>query len=240
MKPKQGVAMKKTKWAAYGFLMLAVTCSYTVLAQVQNPNPADQTAVTKDGRTVILKSDGTWINAPSPNAKGTLSIEAGVVFQSRDVKPLARTGFVLIDADLEVILKAANLTPIALLQTDWAELNRRLGIRTPVPPALTQKPPPSSLVVSLKLAMSFAGNERCPDCKPFLDRAVAGMTPHIVGRVNTDFAGKATFDPIPEGTYFVVGVADLPRYQTLIWNVQVQLKPGSSVLLLDANNATSR
>src|SRR5437764_14620029 len=61
-----------------------------------------QTAVTRDGRTVILKNDGTWeYQQKVPNAivptvskqKGTLSIEAGLVFQSGDVKPVARTTF---------------------------------------------------------------------------------------------------------------------------------------------------
>jgi hypothetical protein len=91
------------------------------------PRPAEpittQTTTTKEGRTVVLKSDGTWEyakdNEPAPATKpptggrknATLSFEAGLVYQSGDVKPVARTTFYLLDDNLGKILKAAGLQP---------------------------------------------------------------------------------------------------------------------------------
>jgi hypothetical protein len=50
--------------------------------------------------------------SPSPTpATGALSIEAGLVFESGDVKPVARTQFYLLDEDLRVILKPFGETP---------------------------------------------------------------------------------------------------------------------------------
>src|SRR5438552_1880647 len=70
-----------------------------------------QTATTKEGRTVILKSDGTWeyekdnvptstTKTPSVRKDATLSFEAGLVYKSGDVKPVARTTFYLLDNEL--------------------------------------------------------------------------------------------------------------------------------------------
>jgi len=44
-------------------------------------------------------------------ARGTLSVEAGLIFKSGDVKPVARVEFHLLDADLKDILSGANLKP---------------------------------------------------------------------------------------------------------------------------------
>ena len=82
-----------------------------------------QTTTTKDGRTVILKSDGTWEYAKEPEEasattvarpgrnNSTLSLEAGLVFKSGDVKPVARVTFYLLDDDRAKILEGAGLQP---------------------------------------------------------------------------------------------------------------------------------
>jgi hypothetical protein len=78
-------------------------------------------ATTKDGRKVILMSDGTWKygNSPanegvdnSPNkADATLSLETGIIYQSGEVIPVARTTFYLLDDDVLRIAKNAGIQP---------------------------------------------------------------------------------------------------------------------------------
>jgi len=44
-------------------------------------------------------------------SQATLSIEAGLIYESGDVKPVARTTFYLLDEDLRIILKPFGETP---------------------------------------------------------------------------------------------------------------------------------
>jgi hypothetical protein len=51
------------------------------------------TAKTEDGRTVLLKDDGTYeiLPAPAVSAKVSLDIETGLVFTDGSVVPVSRT-----------------------------------------------------------------------------------------------------------------------------------------------------
>lgn len=75
-------------------LLLAIFCQALALAQ---STTVEQVATTKDGRKVILKSDGTWRYVDHPtgekSATANLSFDTGVVFKSGDVKPIARATF---------------------------------------------------------------------------------------------------------------------------------------------------
>jgi len=59
---------------------------------------AQQTAMTPDGKKVLLKSDGTWKYAEGKEGV-TLRIEAGLVYQNGKALPAARTPFALLDSD---------------------------------------------------------------------------------------------------------------------------------------------
>lgn len=182
-----------------------------------------QTAVTQDGRRVILKSDGTWeyVNG-TPNAKaqainkqkGSLSIEAGLVFQSGDVKPVARTTFYLLDADLAQILREAGITP-------------------PDKPSNNSEATDNDFIVSFAFANRYATLEKY---QAFLLAATAAIKPHIIQSITTDFTGKAVFESVPEGAYYLVGVAT-PAKAIVAWNLKVTVKAGQTSITLDQNNA---
>lgn len=55
-------------------------------------------ATTEEGRKVILNADGTWKYAAALSGV-TLKIEAGLIYKSGDVKPVARKTFILLAAD---------------------------------------------------------------------------------------------------------------------------------------------
>jgi len=191
-----------------------------------------QTATTKDGRTVLLKSDGTWeytddpvtpppaptspesITAANvPSRAGELSFEAALVFRSGDVKPMARTVFYLLDDDLAKILRSAGL-----------KTSQRYG---------TMQDTNQNLLFTFGSASKYPSLE---DHAQFYSAATEALKPHIKQSVTTDFSGKATFQNVPVGTYFLMGFGLTPR-GFVLWNITVEIKSGSSSITLDQNNA---
>jgi len=195
--------------------------------QQQQPTTT-QTAVTRDGRTVILRSDGTWeytndppppspstSNAPAATRQNsTLSLQAGLVFRSGDVKPIARTTFYLLDDDLAKILREAGVQPPARSSSSGDDPDRQL-------------------VFSFGLLSRYATSA---EEQQFSRAAMDALRPHILQTVTTDFNGSVTFAPVAAGTYYVMGLAQTPR-GFAIWNLRVELQGGQSSVTLDQNNA---
>lgn len=79
------------------------------------------TAKTEDGRTVLLKDDGTYEILPAPAipttppapAKASLDIETGLVFTDGSVVPVARTTFYVLNKSATELADAAGLQPRA-------------------------------------------------------------------------------------------------------------------------------
>ena len=222
--------------APIAMLLLVNAASFS--AQTRNRNRAPvtrpsqpvttQTAVTKDGRTVLLKSDGTWeytSDPPNPveskpkvstsaRRNSNLSIEAGLVFRSGDIKPVARTTFYLLDAHPGNILKEAGVKP--------SDTGSGMDLEDP-----------DKLAFSLGLAMRYA---ELPSERPFVSAAMEALKPHIIQTVTTDFGGKAQFSSVPAGSYYLFGVAQTPQGMAL-WNMKVDLNAGQNAVTLDQNNA---
>jgi hypothetical protein len=166
---------------------------------------------------------------PSPRAEkpaeakrveqSSLSIEAGLIYKSGDVKPVARTTFYLLDKGLGEILSEAGLKA-----SDSTRLN--------LPPDMASNSP-ENLCFMWKLAASSTYDEKS---KSFMQRAEEAMKPHLIQTVMTDFSGKAQFAPVTPGTYFVVGHYK-PDRDSAAWSVKVELKSGQNSVTLDNNNA---
>jgi hypothetical protein len=62
------------------------------------------------------------------------------------------------------------------------------------------------------------------------------LQPHIVQRIVTGFDGKAKFEPIAIGNYYLMGVYVRERGY-VIWNLKVELKSQPQNIILDQNNA---
>jgi hypothetical protein len=177
-------------------------------------------ATTDDGKRVELQSDGTWkyssqpAPTPTPDARPTgpitsiLSLEAGLVFQSGDIKPVARTEFHLLDESLTKILRDAGVQP-------------RPGDRDTSD---------RGIVFSYGLARKFGGDQNLPV------GVQEAVTKHIVATTTTGFDGKAKFNAVPQGTYYVFAMASTPK-GFVIWNVKVELSSAEAAVTLDQNNA---
>lgn len=69
-------------------------------------------------RTNAQKRKVSTTKKTAVSAKGSLSVEAGLIFNSGDVKPVARVQFYLLDMDLKDILSQAEVKPDDKLDLD--------------------------------------------------------------------------------------------------------------------------
>jgi steroid delta-isomerase-like uncharacterized protein len=140
---------------------------------------------------------------------GSLEIEAGLMFQSGDIKPVAPTTFYLLDGNLTKVLRTAGYKP-----ADGKTDDR-------------------SLLGEFHLAFAFPAFYTEGDKRAAL---IAAITPHVIKKAETDFKGKAVFKSVPSGTYYIVGVGHVAN-STAIWNLKVIVSGGISSISLDQNNA---
>jgi hypothetical protein len=120
-----------------------------------------------------------------PTLATTLSIEAAVIYESGDVKPVARTQFILLDEDLNTILKPF---PRFWKQTDSLLLFL------------------SSLELE-ELELSLYGDTRpgTTEVRAEIEQVQKAIAALTVATVTTDFGGKATFEGLAPGRRFIYG-----------------------------------
>lgn len=186
-------------------LLLLLLLSFSAFAQ-------SISATTADGKKVVLNGDGTWKFADSLPTSASLAIEAALIYQNGDVKPIANTDFLLLDADLGEILTKANLTPpgnLSLITSD-ASLQRIIGFA--------------------KAALN------APDHEAFFSDAQRAIRPHVVKTFTTGFDGKATVDGLPSKTLYLVGVARAANGWA-VWNLKVAVTGGVNKIQISQSNA---
>ncbi len=154
---------------------------------------------------------------PEQPTASVLSIEAGIVYRSGDVKAVARTLFYLLDDDLGKILKDA-------------------GVKFPIVRGANNKPPEALTASDFAGMFGVYAKYGDHDGETFYADSLAALKLHIVKTVTTDFTGKATLDPVAPGTYYLMAVASTPQSYAM-WNMRLELKPGPFAVSLDQNNA---
>ena len=60
------------------------------------------------------------------------------------------------------------------------------------------------------------------------------LTPYIVTTVTTDFEGNATFEAVPEGTYYIYAITET-RGGNAVWSYKVSTQENKTVLLDNKN-----
>lgn len=190
-----GKRMKFTLWL-FAVMCLVLGVSLTTHVQAQ----------TKKGSRAGKQSAKTSTVA---DKSSIVSIETGVVLESGDVKPVARTQFYLLDDSLENILSDAGLER---LQSS------------------------SSLVQTL--AASYYGSRKRGMSDPSITKADEAIKPHIKATVTTDFNGKGQFPSLKPGTYYLMGVGKFAQ-SIVIWDLKADLKAGQNAITLDQENAAT-
>lgn len=206
--------MKSIKFAVVAMTIL-LGMSLTITAQAETKqSAANQTVTTDDGRKVILKSSGTWLYADKKsNAKGgaTLSFETGLVLKSGDVKPVSRTTFYLLDNSFAKILFDAGIK-----KGDGKEFEN-----------------PGSIYSSFVVDYEYSGASE--SSTKFVKEAMQLIKPHVAQEVTTGFDGKATFKPVPVGTYYLMGHSKVSG-NYVMWDTKVDISSGKNFITLDQNN----
>lgn len=163
---------------------------------------------------------------------GSLEIEAANLFKSGDVKPVARTKFLLLTKDFESILQESTFLSQMSEFAEKKNLKNELEI-------IRQKP--NGNIRLFAMAYKYQENlEHSTEGIAYSAIAVVqglnAAQQYVSAEVTTDFQGKARFENIKPGTYYVFGY-NLTGSEVAIWNLKTEVKNGNSKLILDSKNA---
>lgn len=191
-----------------------------------------QTATTEDGKAVVLSSDGTWkyasestraadattVKTKTPavasNKKGNIDLEAGLVFNSGDVKPVGRVTFYLFREDGKKVLLTQEHFDA------YSQDTARFGL------------PNSFDKWSLYEAVLYMDGRVAPT---FALAAKKAIDTAAINQATTGFDGKASFSDVPVGDYFLFGYYSFGK-QTTYWNIPLSVKQGTNKIVLDNDN----
>lgn len=176
-------------------------------------------AKTYDGKTVVLKSDGTWrykdatgAGQPTTASGAKIEVEVAVVVRTGEVRPIARTPFYLLTKSLNTILSQPDL--VAAFRE-----GRQIG-----------KTEDEFFYQRAALA-GYVSRPR------FTQLALSEIAKATSAKGTTDFSGKLEFTDVPDGQYFLTGWNPFGSVG-VYWSFPVQVRDGKNLkVTLDQNNA---
>ena len=180
-------------------------------------------AVTKDGKAVVLRSDGTWrFSASTPitqtKASSTINIEAAIIYRADDVVPVAQTKFYLLPDSVGTILKAPLLTEI--LVSDSVKQSTYL-------PDEFRAGKLSSYISALRYETIYPN---------FVLAAYSAISKNAKFETTSDLTGKASFSNVPQGRYYLFVISQTKKGFT-VWDLEVNVNAEVMNVILDKNNA---
>jgi hypothetical protein len=157
------------------------------------------------------------------NTKSTLMMEAKIIYNMGGAQSVARQKFYLLNAD-PFAPNGAKFQE----KYDAAKTNEEKVVLTLA----------STLLFSLQKFASDkqikAGEEKV--LLGIVDKTKIIWGDYLVKEVITDFDGKASFDDVPPGKYWIFSQSET-RAAFALWNLPIELKSGENKILLDQNNA---
>jgi hypothetical protein len=217
-------------------ILILVVCFVTntfllACSDVPKQSATNSNAIT-DSNAVISKT------LESKNGKGIVSIEAAVVSESGDVKPVARTNFFLLDTSFENILKESNFKsnlPKELVD-HMSKSGQEIGEKT-------------SLVSMFAIIF---GQSKYKDGDNQQQRALRDGYVKAISQViktaeshstyvgKTDFQGKAQILDVEPGRYYLFGFPTTGEKTPPIWNIGIEVSSGQNSIVLDQDNSTRK
>jgi hypothetical protein len=191
------------------------------------------TALSSCSSTKVPNSESTT----PPNT--SLSLEAQIIYTLGGPQPVARGTFHLLDSDLLNVelpqpgkvksveeftnnLSSPQQLKLLIMTAQFnkriKEFSRQRDIDTPDTP--TDK---KGTVAGIGLLI-----ERMKS-----DKETAS---HFIQSATTDFQGRATFENLKVGDYWIIGFTET-RGDFAFWNHKITIRPGDNKVLLDQNNA---
>ena len=219
-------------------LLVVIPCALLAAA----PLPSDNCAAVQNAQERLScydsaakqpKSESNQVNVEHDKAAiradRNVSVEAGLVYRSGDVKPVARTDFYLLDDSL-------------------VEIFRNAGLRVPLNidesgPHFQEHIYPRAIVMSFgkihsQIDQFTADSAQARKMAAFHSQAIAAIAPHIIQKGTTGFSGRMKFASVKPGTYYLMGVYKTAR-GAAIWNLKTDVKDIETTVVLDQNNAAS-
>jgi hypothetical protein len=204
-------------------ICLFATSSYVIGQRRPAPKVTEIEATTAEGKTVILRSDGTWRYAESANRstlgttakKATLEIETGIIYRTGEVMPVARTTFYVLDDNAITIAKAAGIQPRSETLSIFKDIDK-------------------ALVSDISTSLAGQYQNLYAD---FGATFLKAIEPHIIAKFMTDFSGKASVPNLEAKQYYLFG-AGATRRSSALWNLPIDLSKETHIVL-DQNNAAT-
>jgi hypothetical protein len=154
---------------------------------------------------------------PAPVKTGKIELEAGLIFNNGDVKPVGRATFYVLKENPEkIVLTQEHLD---MYNQDLSSL----GFGSEKQSLDKWSMYGAVLYMDGRLTPTYA-----VAVKNALDKA-------SVASSSTGFDGKATLEDIPVGDYYLFGYYKIGK-ETTYWNVPVSVKAGTNKVILDNNN----
>ncbi len=208
----------------FAMIVLLLSCD-----TAPNQNLSNSNAVTNKAPE---PKNGT--KAPEPK-NGTVSIEAALVFQSGDVKPVARTEFMLLNKSAEDIFKNSEFfqnLPLEFI-THMTFEGFRFGENPTYVHAFGLVLRPDKATDNQELRKMKAGFKKAAQV------ALSSLSPHVVYSTKTDFQGKAQIQDVKPGEYYLFGYTMAGNKGT-VWNIKTVVKEGQNSIILDQENASQK
>jgi hypothetical protein len=146
-------------------------------------------------------------------AKGNLELEAGLIFNSGDVKPVGRATFYVLKENAEKVILTQEMLNIFNQESTYGKKD-------------------SLDKWSLYGAILYMDGRYTPN---YAIAAKKALDTASVSSGTTGFDGKVTIPNIPIGNYFIFGYYTVGK-QTTYWNTPVSIKAGANKLVLDNDN----
>ncbi len=194
-------------------LVLTASSVFTQKARPRTRTKTTSTA-TKKTATTTKKTELPTPAKPEPVKTGKIDLEAGLIFNSGDIKPVGRTTFYLLKDDAEKIILTQPL--LDLYNQDRAKYGRSESLST----------------WSMFGAVLYMNGQITPN---FASAAKTALESATAGSTTTGFDGKATFDNVPVGDYYIFGYYKVGK-NTTYWNIPITVKPGDNKVILDNEN----
>lgn len=216
-------------------LILFLLSSVSVFAQKKSatkpnkPPIIEIEAVTNDGRSVVLSSDGTWRFSEKQSAiiknENTLNIEAALVYKIGDVVPISRTNFYLLNQSAESLVLNDEM------RNSFVNEYKQFSSRISPTIADTLLSSPNLIKIS-----AFKEIHKPTACPIYSNKALKILTDAASYTNITDFNGKVSFPNVKPGNYFVFAVGTT-RSGFVFWDLPITIESKSQNLVLDQNNA---
>ena len=207
---------------------LILIFSVAQFAQTKPPIITTESATTKDGRIVVLSSDGTWkYSSNLMTSKFSIDVETAFIFRSGEVVPVPSTEFYLLNKSVSDMITSAWMREVLVED-----------IRS-VPNLSTENK--ETLVKEVK-GLSLAGLVRYSFGSTVLSTKFSELSRRlvqdaVVARLRTDLKGKGVFSSVPPGRYYIFGVGEM-RKSFVSWNLEIDVADKDISVTLDTTNDT--